>query len=207
MIDHITMLRAQEAGLPAAESQPDPSLACFPMRFEWEIAEGRLVEKCTQHNCSVCSGPPQTTARAPWPAPEVGSREVAEAHGKVSLLEAAEAFGWSYRITYAVGCWPSVGGRPSRQRPSYAYRLWRGDQRAVAVYVAPASADGGKTWSWDTLLTWDLASFPRGHANLEAFAAAICGPVQAVKWPGKGDWSCPYFGPLHGPEKLKRVRS
>lgn len=138
--------------------------------------------------------------RAAWPEPDQPSKDV-EAGKKVSILDVADLCGWKYRITYAVGCWPSTGGRPGRQRASYAYRFWRGRRRAVAVQVEP-SALAGKTWTWDTLLTWDLESFPVGHSTLEAFATAMFGPVHRVEWPK--DWSCSYFGPLHGPEKHKK---
>lgn len=187
MIDPITLLRAKEAGLPAAESHPDPPLVCFPMPSEW-----RALNPAPE--------------RTPWPTPERVATEVDPFLAKVSLLELARSFGWKYRITEARGCFPSVGGRPSRQRDSIAYRFWRGGDRAVAVYVAPVS-EATKTWTWDTLLTWTLDTFPHGHATLEQFTAAITGPVQAVKWPSKDDWRCPYFGPLHGPERPKRVRS
>lgn len=137
--------------------------------------------------------------RSTWPAPDQPSKDVKSGR-KVSILDVAEAFGWKYRITYAVGCWPSTGRRPSRQRASYAYRFWRGRQRAVAVQVEPVS---GKTWTWDTLLTWNLESFPVGHPTLEAFATAMFGPLNKPVWPN--DWSCPYFGPFHGPEKPKKA--
>jgi len=145
----------------------------------------------------------------PWPAPERVSADV-DLSGIMSkpifeLVTMAGQFGWSCRVTSAVGCWPSIGGRPSRQRASYAVRMWRGRQRAVAVYVEPPNVRG--TWSWDTLLEWDLDSFPRGLANIGMFQDMLFGLECKPMWPGPKDWSCPYFGPVHGPDKPKRVRS
>lgn len=142
-----------------------------------------------------------------WPVPE---RPAMALNGPVpapvlGLAHLALAFCWQHRITYARGCWPSVGGRPSRQRDSYAVRMWRGRQRAVAVYVEGPSERA--PWAWDTLLEWDLDRFPHGLADITAFQDAVFGPLCKPSWPGPKDWSCPYFGPVHGPDKPKRVRS
>lgn len=141
-----------------------------------------------------------------WPEPEMSSTdiEVPPVHAVAELAMLAARFGWDFKVTSAVGCWPSVGGRPSRQRASYAVRMWRGRQRAVAVYVEPPGLS--KTWSWDTLLEWDLDSFPRGLATIGMFQDMVFGLECKPSWPGAKDWSCPYFGPAHGPEKPKRVR-
>lgn len=148
----------------------------------------------------------EMVTREPWPAPEHTSSLGAEINAKravTDLANLAEAHGWSVRLTYARGCWPSTGGRPSRQRDSYAVRMSRGRRRAVAVYVEGTSLTS--TWSWDTLLAWDLDSFPFGLGTIGAFQDTVFGAECKPAWPT--DWSCPYFGPVHGPAKPKAVRS
>lgn len=73
--------------------------------------------------------------RAPWPAPEVTSDDPCPAvkPGPVFGLEAlAAAQGWTVRVTYARGSYPSVGRRPG-VKESWVVRCSRGRTRAVAV--------------------------------------------------------------------------
>lgn len=202
MIDSITLLRAQEAGLPAAESHPDQPLVCFPMRFEWEIAQGRLIQRCTQRNCTVCAGPPRVTDRdMAWPAPMVDSHPVEpDFMGKravVDMVALATAHGWHHEVTHAQGSYPSLGRHPGPPMHSLAVRLWRGAERAVAVYVEAASG-----WEWKTLYRWDIGARPHAVLGVEAFLTAISGPLCKPVWPT--DWTCPSFGPLHGPKRPPR---
>lgn len=188
MIDPITLLRAQEAGLPAAESHPDSPLVCFPMASEW-----RSMHPEPSHFL--------------WPEPAIAARPMASDYlGKKAvkdLAHLATMHGWQYRVTYARGSWPSVGQRPSRPLDSLAVRLWRGEYRAVAVYV-----EASESWKWSALYLWWIGSFPNPClTGYEAWTDAMFGPLCKPAWPGPKDWSCPSFGPLHGPKKPKAVRS
>lgn len=110
-----------------------------------------------------------------WPKPERVSMDVDVDAPTVKpvadLARLAVGAGWQCRITEAVGSWPSVGGRPSRQRLSYAVRCWKADRRAVAVYVEGASASS--PWKWETLLMWTLETFPGGVPNITEFKALL----------------------------------
>lgn len=108
--------------------------------------------------------------RAAWPDPEVAGREVTDYHGKravAGLVRKAQANGWNVRVTEACGSWPSTGKRPSAPRWSLAVRLWRGNERAVAVYV---EAPG--TWKWDTIRYWALGTFP-GEVSIAALEVLL----------------------------------
>jgi hypothetical protein len=142
-----------------------------------------------------------------WPSPESISEFVQTCPKApvTDLITLAQRSGWKVTVTYARGCWPSVGGRPSRQRDSYGVRMWRGAHRAVAIYVEGVATEGA--WGWETLLSWTLDTFPHGHANSTVFQDAVFGQTVKPAWPGPKDWSCPYFGPAHGPVKPKRVPS
>jgi len=185
VIDEITRLRAAEAGLPVAESHPDPPLHCFPLRMEWDMLHAGLAE--------IAWPDPETTSTQIGP-PYLGKSAVSD------LVKLCAPHGWTVRVTHARGCYPSIGGRPSEQKDSLAVRLSRGRQRAVAVYV------GGSAWSWDTLYRWTLGEFPDRDATIGAFQDALFGPLCKPAWPGPKDWSCPWFGPVHGPAKPARVR-
>lgn len=183
MIDEITLLRAREAGLPAAESHPDPFLVCYPMRIEWE---------------ATLPAVPESHA---WPAPEVTSTPTTDYRGKsavASMVSAVQARGWSVVVTEACGAYPGVGGRPSRQRWSLAVRMACGPRRAVAVYSEGPSE--GSSWAWDSLWWW-TAGFPRLHMEegVTGFMDALLGPVQdrpTLKDAG--------LGPMHGPKVMPR---
>lgn len=141
----------------------------------------------------------ETTYRSLWPDPVVGAHEVDPDYlGKdalVKLIYGVARHGWLTRVTHAQGSYPSTGKRPSTPRHSLAARMWRGKQRAIAVYVEGS----GKTWSWDTLYVWTLGEFPTKLPAIGAFMDAVMGPVHRIDWPT--DWTCPYFGPIHGPAK------
>jgi hypothetical protein len=154
MIDPITMARAREAGLPAAESHPGPPVVCFPLRTDWEVTQPAEV-------------------RASWPEPAIPMRilEPWEIHdlkaAPRALITEARQYGWSVQVTESVGSWPSVGQKPSAQKASIAVRLWRANQRAVAVYVE------GKPWKWDTMRYWRLGAFPEPFETITQLKAAI----------------------------------
>jgi hypothetical protein len=185
MIDEITIKRAAEAGLPAAEAHPDPPLMAFPLRSEWDVLH--------------------PAGRELWPEPEMVNRPVAAERRKTALAELdqlATQHGWRVHATEAKGAWPSVGQKPSVQRWSVRLGMSRGQERAVAVYVEDAT---GKTWKWDTLQVWRLGGWPTKYADIGMFKDTVFGLLCKLAWPGKGDWSCPWFGPVHGPEKPRRV--
>lgn len=182
MIDEITKLRAQDAGLPAAESHPDPPLACYPLRIEWEATLPVVLEA---HE---------------WPTPEKLATVVTEYGGKTAvagLVDRIRARGWTVVVTEAKGCLPSVGQRPSRQRTSYAVRMAQGTRRAVAVYT-DAPEEGG-VWGWDSLWWWD-SRFPRMYLEetITALVDSILGPVHGPTLEDAG------LGPIHGPKVMPR---
>lgn len=135
MIDPITLLRAAEHGLPAAESHPDPPYVCFPMPSEWRAMQPVAVES--------------------YPAPLVDSRSGAVPDaipGPFQALQVhAEAHGWRTLAQYAHGWVPhATTGRPGAEpRESWALRLARGELGACAVYLK-----GTTSWTWDSLFVW-----------------------------------------------------
>jgi hypothetical protein len=112
---------------------------------------------------------------AAWPDPAVASHVVPSTYlakkAVVDLAKKAVANGWFVKVTHAQGCYPSVGQRPSRQRHSLAVRMWRGEDRAVAIYVEGTSEKAG--WSWDTLYRWTLGEFPTKYATVTPFLEVI----------------------------------
>lgn len=110
----------------------------------------------------------ETPVVTPWPAPEIASHEVpADYLGKSAVIRMAtlaESKGWTVQVTHAKGSFPSVGGRPGPARDSLAVRMWRREDRAVAVYVQCS-----KTWDWKLLRRWTLNAFPTSFRLLENF--------------------------------------
>jgi hypothetical protein len=186
VIDQITMLRAQEVGLPAAESHPDPPLVSYPLRMDWEATQ------------------PVVPVDRRWPAPEVTQRLTTDYREKTAvaaLVKLAGAHGWTALVTEARGCLPSVGGRPSVPRWNLLVRMSRGVQRAVASYQEAATGD---TWTWDGLWWWADGEFPGQEPAITEFMDRMFGPPCKPTMPT--DWSCPYFGPVHGPKRAPRAK-
>lgn len=130
MIDEITRLRAADAGLPAAESYPDPPLRSFPLRLDWEMT--------------------LPVAREPYPAPAVSSRDgmqPASWPGPVLTMQAhAEAASWTVRRQYSRGRAPHGStGRPLAEKGWYGLRMTCGARSAWLVH------DGAK---WDSMAMW-----------------------------------------------------
>ena len=128
-------------------------LVAFPLRSEWEKAAGVVQQE------------------EPYPAPLVTSEDGMDAvlphPAPVDELAAyAEGLGWEVvRITYAEGWMPhSIHGTPgSRPKTSWAVRMRRGDQRAVAVYMGSA---------WKTMYVLSAAGTQK-HTTLGDFKVAI----------------------------------
>lgn len=144
--------------MPAAESHPDPPLASFPLRIDWEATLPVIPEA---HD---------------WPAPESGPvvlepADYADRRPMVTLVKQAEAKGWTVRVTRAVGAWPSVAGRPSRQRASLAARMHRADQRAIAIYLEGPSE--GSAWSWDSFYRWGRGEGLKTYPMITPFRASL----------------------------------
>lgn len=159
MIDHITRLRAEEAGLPAAESHPDPFLVCFPM----------------PENLLVIPEP----AQFPPPLTGATTRPVDDWPGPVEQLAAlAATLGWNLKVTYAHGFTPHARlGTPSAMpKESWAIRLNRGDERAVAVRMAGM---------WSSFWYWSPNTLMRRSDTLIDFRARLCpqGYPQPVSFP------------------------
>jgi hypothetical protein len=163
VIDHITILRAAEAGLPAAESHPDPPLHCFPLRVDWERATGYVA--------SV----------EPYPVPAAAGHLVGIEDWPpvmASLFGTACAFGWSANVTRAVGTMPhATHGTPTTEKESFAIRFARGSAHAVAVYRGGA---------WESMWTWSSDEFFTRRETLEAFMGAIMGEKMTL--PSKTEW-------------------
>lgn len=136
-----------------------------------------------------------------WPAPEMPARKIEEPDKAAvrALIDLARAHGWTVRTTEAIGSWPSVGQAPSRQRRSLAVSMTRAQRVAVAVYVEGV-AEGG-AWSWDTLVSVDSGWIK--CPDVSRFQDLVFGPLCKPSWPT--DWTCPYFGPVHGPVKMRRT--
>lgn len=153
----------RESGLPGAELRPDPPLAAFPLRMEWDMLH--------------------PAAEEPFPAPLRASTDSGGTPeypgGVVGLQRDAQRAGWSTELTYAVGYMPhSTHGRPgTAPKPSWALRMARGDERAVAVH-----RDG----SWDSLWRWSSQRFFERFATLAAFVDAVTGVL--VSLPSSAEW-------------------
>lgn len=105
----------------------------------------------------------------PWPAPEITNRvvhgdEYAHKGAVRDMVRYAEARGWTATVTYAKGCWPTTGQKPSRQRESYAVHMERGGEMAVTVYVEGPSPSS--PWSWETLYHWIKGKFPSKYEKV-----------------------------------------
>jgi hypothetical protein len=172
----IDLLRAEQAGLPLGISNPDPPLHCFPLRVDWEMATG------------------WTPSADPYPAALVTSYDLTDQPAPdpvAGLVKTLTPFGWTAELTYAHGCMPhATHGRPGEPQESWAVRLVRGGQRAVAVRL------GG---SWSSLWTWSTTEFFARHGTLEAFTLATAGMMvnmparkewdaMLVKYPTKAEW-------------------
>ena len=132
--------------------------ALVPLRMDWEATQSVIPES---HE---------------WPAPEVPAivvhRADYAANGPVTgLVKLAESKGWTVKVIRARGCLPSVGGRPSRQRWSFAVRLRRGNRRAVAVHTEGPSE--GSAWSWDSMYAWSSEHPIHGYETITAFKADL----------------------------------
>lgn len=82
------------------------------------------------------------------------------------LLMLASSRGWEGRITFACGFLPhATYGTPGKTiKASEAVRLWRGDQRAVAVRMGD---------DWMSLWTWSPTQFFTRHATLDDLREAL----------------------------------
>lgn len=128
---------------------------------------------------AVMARPAPETAVA-YPAPTVTSEDGLPGLVKLAVVNmelTARGSGWNTRTTYAKGHVPHARlGTPSATpRESLAVRMWRGEQRAVAVYVATA----GGAWSWTTLYLWRLGEFPTKYATVTPFLDALTMGVPA----------------------------
>lgn len=154
MIDEMTMKRAAAVGLPAGEANPGPPIHAFPLRTEWDAL--------------------QPIYKEPWPKPDMVNVDATQDSASWprsvrSMVTKANTQGWSVLVTKAKGSWPTTGKKPSRARYSFAVRMSRGEDRAVAVYVEGVSEKA--TWSWDTLYRWTSGQRATKFENITAFDA------------------------------------
>ena len=107
--------------------------------------------------------------RVTYPAPSLTSADPMPQPASApaaQLLIVASSRGWTGTITMARGFMPhaSYGTPGKREQFSEAVRLYRGEQRAVAV-----RRDG----SWSSLWTWSRTQFFARYSTLEAFKEAL----------------------------------
>lgn len=126
----------------------------------------------------------------PYPTPLVSSRDSQDGPVKravADMVKLAQACRWTVSTTYARGWVPHAKlGTPSTEpRDSVAVRMFRGDQRAVAVYV-----DHGSSWGWDTLYRWRVGVFPHKDVAVTPFLDALFGTPQ-----GTTAWHAPWIRP------------
>jgi hypothetical protein len=133
------------------------SLNSFPMRIDWE----NTLPAAEQIS---------------YPDPIVSSRDAVVPYviaPVASLRRYAEDRGWLVLLQYAHGYVPlGREAKPSPQsRESFALRMRRGRQYAVALYMAGASRTS--PWSWDMLYVWQAGQFPTQAESLAAFKAVL----------------------------------
>lgn len=153
MIDPITVLRAAEAGLPAAESHPDPPLVCFPLRTDWEgTLPGGL--------------------REPFPAPALPFRQSRALtfpipSAVLALAGYAREQSWEVRTQYSQGNVPhGTTGKPSVLKDVIGLRFGAHpmtDRQAYAVYSRNAS---GAAWTWSSVMIWGPDLPPYGGCGI-----------------------------------------
>jgi len=152
VIDAITLLRAQEAGLPAAESHPDAPLVCFPLKIDWQMASAVQV-------ISEAVGA-AITASYPKPLIKINVPSMADNPAPVrGLFSYALMQGWSGEVTHSRGFVPhATHGTPGEKaKDVWAVRLWRNGQQARAV-----RHDG----TWNCFWSWS-----KQPASLKQFKA------------------------------------
>lgn len=160
MIDEITRLRAAEVGLPAAESWPDPPLACFPLRIDW---------------------PGSRLEAEPYPVPVVDSRAGVEPTLWPSSLVKMQSYaiGRDWRVTrsYSRGCMPHGStGRPGPVKDWYGLRLAAGDGARAAWMVHDGT-------SWKSMGIWGAGVQPLvGLLGVTAVEVWIAGMLDPVKF-------------------------
>jgi hypothetical protein len=150
MIDPITLLRAAEVGLPAAESHPDPFLVCFPMRSEWDALHPAAIK--TFPEPTVTSNDPVIPDTMPGPVS--------------ALVRLAESKGWTVAVTYSKGHEPhATHGTPSaKPKAKWAVRMIRGRCSARAVRTGDA---------WSSFWDWSPEQFMQRSPTLAAFERVL----------------------------------
>lgn len=103
---------------------------------------------------------PLVTAGQPWEGMVVPPKPI------MDMARYADAAGWDHMITYAKGWVPhATHGRPSEKpKESWAVRMKRGEQRAVAVRMDA---------QWASLWTWAADSPFVHHKGLGEFKEAV----------------------------------
>lgn len=150
-MSRLDQLRADEAGLPLGESHPDEPLVCFPMRLDWEMAQGPMVR-------------PQT-----FPSPLVTSLDGQEGSMVVpdpveGLRAYAAALGWRAAVRYSEGWVPhGTTGVPIGPKVLWSVRMSLGASYAVAVR---------EDATWRTLWTVGAVKMTK-HDGLLAFKEAL----------------------------------
>jgi hypothetical protein len=83
------------------------------------------------------------------------------------LVNKAESAGWVTMVQYARGCMShGKTGQPLAVRPSWAVRMRKGDNGAVAVYRGGA---------WDTIYGWSPTTFLRRIPSITALHGHLNG--------------------------------
>lgn len=162
MIDEITRLRAAQMGLPAAESWPDPPLACFPLKADWP-------------------GSWDVGEHEPYPAPMILSGDNADPalwpSSVLKMQSYALGRGWRVIRQYSRGSMPHGStGRPGPVKDWYALRLAAGDGLRAAWMVHDGT-------SWKSMGIWGADVQPLvGSLGVTAVEVWIAGMLDPVKF-------------------------
>lgn len=171
MIDPITRLRAADAGLPAAESNPDPPLHSFPLKIEWEQTLPVLTEE-------PFPLPVRTSRDADWmdiqaPAPVLALAEFARRHS------------WEVRTQYSRGSFPhAVTGRPGALKDGIGLRFGAHPmtrRQAYAVYTRTVKPQGA--WTWTSVMIWGPDLPPFGGCGITELKTYLQAPDEVdLEW-------------------------
>lgn len=143
---------------------PEPPLVAFPLKSEWVLLHPEAPEAFPV---------PLRASTETGGTPEVPS-------GVLKLQRDAQGAGWATEVTYALGYMShATHGRPGAEpKPSWALRMARGAQRAVAVHRGGA---------WDSFWRWSPDQFFTPSASLAEFTERVAGAMADL--PSGTEWA------------------
>lgn len=145
-------------------AEAESPLVAFPLRSEWDALHPADRETFPE---------PLRRSTDTGGTPEAPS-------GVLKLQRDAQGANWVTEVTYAVGYTPhATHGRPGEApKPSWALRMARGDQRAVAVHRGGA---------WESFRVWGSRRLFTAHHTLAAFTDEVAGAM--VIYPSAAEWA------------------